>query len=57
LLYGWSRSIAYPSNWLDLLVLGAIPTLAILILASPILLTMRELELVLRRLYRSLKLV
>jgi hypothetical protein len=40
-----------------LLVLGAIPTLAILILASPILLTMRELELVLRRLYRSLKLV
>jgi O-antigen/teichoic acid export membrane protein len=57
LLYGWSRSIAHPSNWLDLLVLGAIPTLAILILASPILLTMRELELVLRRLYRSLKLV
>jgi O-antigen/teichoic acid export membrane protein len=52
-LYGWSRIVVVPSTWAELLYLGAIPTLGILALASPILFTTAELEYVRQRLFKA----
>jgi len=55
ILYGWSISVATPSTWMKLIWFGAIPTISVLIIASPILFTKPELEYILRRVYKSAK--
>ena len=57
ILYGWSKINVAPATWLELLLFGATPTMAVLILGVPILLTKPEREMVFRRLIKSMKLV
>lgn len=55
ILFGWSKTIRFPSSWMELICFGAIPTILVLILASPILLTKPEIAYVLGRLDKSTK--
>lgn len=53
ILYGWSRIAVVPCTWAELLLFSAIPTLAILLVASPVVFTKIELEYVFQSVYRS----
>ena len=54
-LLSWSRFVTNPENWLELLTFCAFPTIVVLIIAMPILLTKAERAIVSSRLFRLLK--
>jgi O-antigen/teichoic acid export membrane protein len=54
-LLSWSRLVTNPENWLELLTFCALPTIAVLIIAMPILLTKAERAIFSDRLFRLLK--
>jgi O-antigen/teichoic acid export membrane protein len=54
-LLSWSRWVTNPENWLELLIFCALPTIAVLMIATPLLLTKTERTIVSSRLFRLLK--